>query len=290
MDPEYALSIQGTKRRLVIPAEPANNVKSTVPDVLLESIFSYLPFASLPAAYCVNKQWNTLKRWSALWKTALFKEVAFGCDSWVKHFGKGFVSEIDKEKEFSSFPRQEYMADCKNMKNIFPDINPKEVLKIAWIPKGLTIRCLGTALKKYFPDNNDGYRFIEREFLNPANDPPIEKSGWRIMMLRIVPGSNEKIAERAHEIFDFLTEKGLQNYDFPETTEAAGFLITQYASTKKRYLNNDPCKATRCKEGNHEKRSAVGVFDADGPTIHYAPNNTDPTYGVAPIRRFEESL
>jgi len=260
-----------------------------LPDELVLKVFSHLNLATLGTICCVSKQWKQLANDPILWKIVIYREIAFGNDKWAQCFGTDVVKGEDNREEFSSLPSDDFIADCKKFKNIFPEKNAKDSLMLVRLPKalngGLTLKSLGELAKKYFSESDSGYRFIWSDIVQELGDKSIDKSRWVLMTTDVLPGSrNKSYAEQQKMVAD-LAEKSPISYEVPETLESAACILSQYFGSKTRLFSDNPWTYTRCKEKVRDYQTVVGGFAPAGLGVD------DDTYayvhiGVAALRKF----
>ncbi len=260
------------------------------PDELILEIFSHLKLATLGNICCVSKAWKRLANDPILWKVAIYREIAFGNDKWAQCFGPDVVKDEDKSEEFSSLPSDDFIADCKKFKRIFPERNAKDSLILVRLPKtlngGLTLKSLGKLAKRCFLDSDGGYKFIWSHITQELGDKSIDKSQWALMTKEVLPGSRNKSYDEQQKIVADLAEKSLISYEVPETLEAAACILSQYFGSKIRLFSDNPGTYTRCKEKVQGYQVVVGGFAPAGLSVHnHFFYDCDPL-GVAALRKF----
>ena len=265
-----------------------------LPDELVLKIFSYLNLATLGTIYCVSKAWKQLANEPIvnepnLWKTAIYREIAFGNDKWAQCFGADVIKDEDSKEEFSSLPWSDFIADCKKFKSMFPERNAKDSLMLVRLPKtlngGLTLKSLGELAKKYFSNSDTGYNFIFPAIIQKLGDQSIAKSHWVIMTKDVLPESRNKSYEEQKKIINELAEESLVNYQVAEILESATCILSQYFGSKIRLFSNEPWTYTHCKETIQNHQTVVGGFTLKGIDIGYS-KYTDKVTGIAAIRKF----
>jgi len=264
---------------------------SSLPTELALEIFSHLNLATLGTICCVSKQWKRLANEPSLWKIAIYREIAFGNDKWAQCFGKDVVKDENNSEEFSSLPSDDFIADCKKFKNIFPEKNAKDSLMLVRLPKtlngGLTLKSLGELAKNYFSDSDSGYRYIGSAIVNELGDKSIDKSHWVLMTKDVLPGSRNKSYTEQQEIVAKLAEKSLISYEVPGTLECAACIFLEYFNSKIRIFSDKPWVYTRCKEQvqGYQSQIVVGGFSLSGLCVLLV-NFDSGDYGVAALRNF----
>jgi hypothetical protein len=261
---------------------------SVLPEIVWE-IFSHFNLASLGASCLVSKAWKQLADDPILWKNAIYRDVAFGNDKWAKCFGPDAIKDEDSLEEFASLPWQDYIEDCKKFKNIFPEKKGRGCLMLVRLPKtfngGLTLKSLGELAKKYFSNNEMGYRFIWSPIVEQLGDKSIDKSYWLLMTKDVLPGSKNESYHEQQKIVANLAVNTLMGYDVPETLESAACILLQYFGSNIRLFSMKPITFTRCKEQVQGNQTVVGGFAPSGLTVYRTCNDSRFT-GVAALRKF----
>ncbi len=262
----------------------------SLPDELILEVFSHLNLATLGTICCVSKEWKRLANEPILWKIAIYREIAFGNDKWAQCFGKDVVKDEDSTEEFSSLPSNDFIADCKKFKSIFPEKNAKDSLMLVRLPKtlngGLTLKSLGELAKKYFSDSDTGYRVIRSDIVDELADKSIDKSHWVLMTKDVLPGSRNKSYDEQQKIVADLAEKSLISYEVPETLESAACILSQYFDSNIRLFSDNPWTYTRCKDKVQGfEMVIVGGLSPAGLVVGKDFCNFD-FFGVAALRKF----
>jgi len=271
--------------------KPRQDPTSFFSEELVLQIFSHFNLATLGTICCVSKEWKRLANESTLWKSAIYREIAFGNDKWAQCFGKDVVKDEDNREEFSSLPCQEFIEDCKKFKNIFPEKKAKDTLMLVRLPKTLngqlTLKSLGELAKKYFSNSDTGYRIISSTLVDELGDKSIDKSRWVLMTKDVLPGSSGKNYTYQQKIVDELAEQSLISYEVPETLESAACILSQYFGSKTRLFSNNPWTYTRCKEKVQGDQTVVGGFGPDGLIVNAREFEIGTRrMGVAALRKF----
>jgi F-box domain/Ring finger domain len=270
---------------------------SSLPHELVLKVFSHLNLATHGKSRLVSKGWNQFLAEPTLWKIVIYREIAFGNDKWAQRFGKDVVKDEDSKEEFSSFPLNDFIADCKKFKSIFPEKNAKDSLMLVRLPKTLngqlTLKSLGELVKKYFSDSNTCYRFIWPGIVDELGDKSIDKSRWVLMTKDVLPGSRNKSYGEQQKIVAELAKKSLISYEVPDTLESAACILSQYFDSNIHFFNDGPYTYTRCKDKVQGFQAVVGGF---GPAVEgfgsgglYVGCNSygnDNCLGVAALRKF----
>ena len=265
-----------------------------LPTELVLEVFSHLNLATLGTICCVNKEWKQLANKPILWKIAIYREIAFGNDKWAQCFGPDVVRDEDNREEFSSLPSDDFIADCKKFKSIFPERNAKDSLMLVRLPKtlngGLTLKSLGELAKKYFPPRDTGYDkgygFIDNTIIQDQGDRSINTSQWVLMTKDVLPGSRKKSYVEQQKIVADLAEKSLISYEIPETLESATCILSQYFGSNIRLFSNSPSTYTRCQDNVRGYQVVVGAFEPAGLTVNNLINYGEDRIGVAVLRKF----
>jgi F-box-like len=259
------------------------------PKELVLEIFSHLGLATLGTVCCVSKEWKPLASEPTLWKSAIYREIAFGNDKWAQCFGTDVVKDEDNREEFSSLPSDDFIEDCKKFKSIFPERNAKDSLMLVRLPKtlngGLTLKSLGELAKKYFSASETGYNFIWSGIIQEQGDKSIDKSHWVLMTKDVLPGSRNKSYAEQQKIVAELAKKFLISYEVPETLESAACILSQYFGSNIRLFSDKPWTFTRCKEKVQDYQTVVGGFAPAGLDV-YCDNYDYDDIGVAALRKF----
>ena len=264
---------------------------SSLPNELVLEIFSYLNLATLGTICRVSKEWKRLASEPILWKIAIYKEIAFGNDKWAQCFEKDVVKDEDSREEFSSFPWNDFIKDCKKFKSVFPEKNAKDSLMLVRLPKTLngqlTLKSLGELAKRYFPDSDTGYDFIWSPVVVELGDKSIDKSRWVLMTKDVLPGSRNESYAKQKDIVADLAQKALISYEVPEILEATVCILAQYFGSNTRLFSDSPRTYTRCKENVQGHQVVVGGLASAGLEVnrnfYYSD---DDNIGVAALRKF----
>ena len=265
--------------------ETKQNPIEILPAELIGEVFSRLNLATLGTICCVSKAWKRLANEPFLWKSAIYREVAFGNDKWAQCFGTDVVQNEDNREEFSSLPSDDFIADCKKFKSIFPERNAKDSLMLVRLPKtlngGLTLKSLEELAKKYFSDSDSIWTDIVQEL----GDKSIDKSHWVLMTKDVLPGSRNKSYGEQQKIVADLAENSLIGYEVPETLESAACILSQYFGSNIRLFSDNPLTYTRCKDEVLGYQTIVGGFGPAGLIVDCSFYSDDDS-GVAAPRKF----
>lgn len=260
-----------------------------LPEELILEIFSYLDFATLGRACFVNREWRRIASDETLWKKAEVYEKAVSSKKWAQWFGEEAVKDEDLEEEWRSLPWNiAGILECRCP--IFPEKKVIDTHMLVRLPKtlngALTLKSLGELAKKYFPDNDTGYRIIRSAIIKKQGDKSIDKSQWVLMTKDVLPGSRKKSYNEQKKIIDNLAEKSLISYEVPQTLESVTCIFSQYLGSNIRLFNDSPSTYTRCQENIHGYQMVVGGFASDGFDVDNDYNSVHEDIGVAALRKF----
>jgi F-box domain len=276
-----------------VTQELINNINqrpiNSLPKEVVLEIFSRLNLATHGKSRLVSKGWDQFLGEPTRWKMAIYKEIAFGNEEWAKCFGKDVVKDEkdDKEEFFSLSPT--IIEDYRRFKSAFPEKSAKDSLMLVRLPKTLnrqlTLKSLGELAKRYFTDNNMGYKFIWSVIVDDLGNKSIDKSRWVLMTKDVLPGSTVKSYNDQKDIVVNLAQKSLIGYEVPETLEAAVCILAQYFDSNTRLFSDSPLTYKRCEEKAQGYRTVVGNFAPAGLSVRY--NIFDGgSVGVAALRKF----
>lgn len=267
------------------------------PEEVVWEVFSHLNLPSLANTCLVNKEWKRLADKPSLWKTIFYRTVAFGNEKWAKYFGKDVVKDEDNREEFSSLPLNEFISDLQKFKKIFPEKKAKDILKIVRLPKtlsgGLTLKSLGLLSKKYFPNNEMGYKKIPSIIIHLIGDRLIDRSCWVIMLKFPLRGTRNKDYITQKTIVASLTRKGLIGYKIPELLKATTCILAHYFDSKECLFprlkwivfEDIPWTSIRCEESDkYGLHACVGNFTPEEGLEICMSNFTCKEFGVTVTR------
>lgn len=276
--------------------EKKQDLIEILPHELVLGVFSRLNLSTLGSSSCVSKAWKRLTDVPTLWKTVIYRDIAFGNDKWAKCFGPEVVKDEDNQEEFSSLPSEEFIADCKKFKSIFPKRKPNDILMLVRLPKtlngGLTLKSLGELAKNYFPANGEGYHCIPERILHSLGNKSIDKSKWVFITKDALPESINKSYARQQKIVAELAKKSLTDYEIPGLLEAVACIFAYHFGSKVPLVSNSGCffiKNPLLYTGYKFKNSSsfkniVGGFVPEGLWIFELCGESK--YGVAALRKF----
>lgn len=235
-------------------------------------IFSHLDMSSLGASRQVSKKWNQIAQDESLWKSVIYREIAFSNKDWAKCLGAEVVANEDCREELASLPWQEYIEDSRQFHKLFPGKSGKEHLMLVRLPKtltairnkndelvgGLTLNSLGRLAKQYFPQDGQTHWYMMVEIFNELGDCTIDQSRWVLMTKDVIEGSRNQNYSKQQEIVADLANKSLPGYEVPGTLEAATCIFSQYLSNSETYFSSDKPFSIRCKENVEGYQTLIG--------------------------------
>ena len=146
-----------------------------------------------------------------------------------------------------------------------------------------TLTKLGELAKRYFPNQESGYRHYASDVQSQfGNQAPVE-SYWLLLTRNVLHDSQGK---------NYHAQKNMvpENYNLPSALEAATGILTYYARhNKKRLFSDRPWTYTRCTEMqlvNDRLPIVVVGFVSEGPHINYEDSVCDDD-GIACCRKLE---
>lgn len=172
---------------------------------------------------------------------------------------------------------------------IYPGMKISETHMLVYIPatvdgKPFTLKKLGEIAKRFFPQNDKGFRSIWPGVVDELGDKSI-KSRWVLMTKDVLPGSRNKSYAEQQKIVARLAKKSL-GYKVPDTLEAATCILAQYFfDSKTRLFNNEPWTYTRCEEKIQGYQTVVGAFAPAGLDVCSSDFDYD-HIGIAALRKF----
>jgi hypothetical protein len=213
---------------------------------------------------------------------------------------------VDYLEEYPSFGESEWTTLCgrvdpaPSLPHDFSDIwngpcpiysgkKISETHMLVYIPatvdgKPFTLNKLGQIAKRFFPQNDKGYRSIGFHIVDELGDKPI-KSRWVLMTKDALPGSRNKSYAEQQNIVAKLADKSL-GYEVPDTLEATTCILVQFFyDSKIRLFNDKPWTYTRCKENVQGYQMVVGGFAPAGLYVDFNGYDCD-DIGVAALRKF----
>lgn len=122
-----------------------------------------------------------------------------------------------------------------------------------------TLKKLGEIAKRYFPKNDQGYRYIWSDIVSELGDKSIDRSHWVLMTKDVLPGSKGKCYDGQQRMIAKLAKKSL-SYEVPRILESATCILAQYFDSKTRLFSDAPWTYTRCNEKVQGRPTIVGGF------------------------------
>lgn len=158
----------------IVEDTPTDSPFSWLPAELILKIFFdlNLSFRELPNIKLVCKCWNEIASNSSLLMRGIYyREVAFSSGKWAQ-LGLD-VSGEDPEEEICSLPLEQFLADRKNARVLFPS-DPDPLLLIR-IPKGVSLSWLGKLIDSHVPGvRGDFYKEL-RDYVEGTTEGPVER-------------------------------------------------------------------------------------------------------------------
>jgi hypothetical protein len=254
------------------------------PEELVLKIFSYLNLNTLGTISNI-RQWKELV--NGVIELTIRREMAFGNDKWAQYFGEDAIKDEDRTEEFSSLPLNDFIADCRKIKSVFPEKKARDSLMLVRLPKtlngGLTLTSLGELAKKSFPTAT-GYRNIRNDVVTSQGHESIDKSRWVIMTKDVLSESRNKSWAEQLVVVANLAQKGLNGYLIPMPVEAAACILAQYFDSSIRLFGSkvDDIPATYMR---FKDNVTMGNFDPTGLVIQKSALASS-AIGVAVLQRF----
>jgi hypothetical protein len=304
--PERSLSIKTPSSKKSLPITRIDFCKEHSSDIALH-IFSHLTLHELGLIKRVSKRWCEVASHPLLWKTAIYREIAFSSKDWMR-LNADFAKDTDLYKEMLSLPEdiaEELGRSASNGKHI------KDTHILVIKPKGLTINTLGVIAKQIFTIHNYGYTEIDIDkeaysyedghwfkigsiVTSPLGNQDIEKAEWLLMTKNILPGSlNKSFDQNVNMMSELAKARGVR-YEVPNVLQAATCMLAEYSRSKK-YLFYDESMGTLCRDGfvydGERNRYLVGksILFSEGISVYCSKMEDDHCTGVAGIRTFGSS-
>ena len=256
------------------------------PELVVTHIFSYLNLHELGVSRRVSKQWNKLAGDQHLWRSAVYREIAFNSKNWAD-WNADLVKDVNMRQEMLSLPKN--IAE-ELRRSACPGKSIRETHVLVRIPKGLTIKKLGELAKKYFPSNIDGYRYISPSVVDLLRDQPADKSVWLLMTKDVLPGSRSKSYSEQENIVANFAQTTKVPYQVPTILEAVTCILAEYSRSKNRLFSDSPWTYTRCQVNflgwQIGFQMVVGCFGPDGLYVDDDEYYRNDSFGVAALRKF----
>lgn len=200
---------------------------------------------------------------------------------------KRLVGRVNPAPAFPSNIEAILQEDCL----IFPGKKIKETHLLIYMPTEvnglpLTLKSLGEFAKKYFPENNAGYKNLWDPIAKELGDTPLAKSSWTLMTKDVLPESLNKCYGIQRDLVARLTPITGAFYEIPKILEAAICILTHNFNTQERLFNDSPCTIIRCQENVQGYKTGVGAFSTMGLVVNHILGDCSPSCGIAPLRKF----
>ncbi|MHA7878103.1 MAG: hypothetical protein ACX93T_04280, partial [Bacteroidota bacterium] len=223
---------------------------------------------------------------------------AFGAQAWYDYFGVDVDTEPALPSDIVSILNEEspFMLDRETSPqrvgaNHLLTLIPRYVK----IPGGpylpFTLNRLGALAEgRYFPNNEEGYQYYDRDVRTQFGTEYLDKPYWLLMTYDVLQGTRGKTYTEQRKMVEKYSSKG---WVLPNILEAATSILVCYAQSGKRQeclFSEEPWTCTRCCTPNQLVGSqwtlAVGGFGPTGLVIGYDYVSEGDSYGVAGCRRF----
>lgn len=249
-------------------------------DVFVKHIFSYLNLHELGVSRSVSRIWNQYASTPDVWKSTIYREIAFSSKNWAD-WNADLVKDVDMKEEMLSLPNN-IVEVLRN--SAFPGQKIEETYVLVRMLKGLTIKKLGDLAKKYFPTNIDGYRDIRPEIVDELGDKPADKSIWLLMTKNFLPESRGKSYSKQKGIVEKLAKATRAPYEVPTTLEAATCILALYArNVGHGIFSSSPNAYIRCQEIVQGQQVVVGCVDWNGLCV--GGRYMDDFVGIAALQK-----
>ncbi|MGH7238749.1 MAG: F-box-like domain-containing protein, partial [Candidatus Saccharimonadales bacterium] len=254
---------------------------SSLPDELLNVIFTYLPGPDLGRCQLVCRDWkerlasNDLPI-TTLWKRVFFGEVAFGKQQWAKYFG-----DVGDEPPLPDNIHAILSSKCP----IWPDKYVAQTHMLVLIPATikqttvvdgketetiipLTLNSLGTLMKAYKKlGYTTQYDYINFGAVSDHSTTSPNKSSWVLMTKDVIPESRSKSYDDQKAQVLSLCEKSTIEYQLPNVLDAATCIFMKYVTSGICLYSDDPWTYTHCLEQTDGPPIAVGCFTSLGLNV-----------------------
>lgn len=270
--------------------------KNPFPDEIVLKILTYVSdFKTLKACCLVSREWSRVSFDKSLWRLAIYNEVAFNSKNWTQYLGEKILHE-NIEEEISSLPIDELIEDFKNIKKIYPGRALTETLSLVRVPKslsgGLSIKKIGELFHLFFPKNELGFKFIDREISEEFMLRTIDKSYWAVMTKEVLPGSRSiRRCFTQEESFKLINNQGFNCYQAPRLIEVIVLAFAEFLRTQKCLFRNPLRTFTISQDEIDGERfeSYYGGISASGPylAIPYQSESRGLQFGFFAIKRVQ---
>ena len=267
------------------------------PDAVSLSILSCISFTALAGVCRVSKRWQRLASDPLLLKRTVYRDIAFGSQQWTRCLNKGLKQEemikyeYDAE-EFASLPL-DIGKILKSSCLAFPGKRVVQTHMLVRLSRGFTIKSFGELVKRCFPQNPDGYRYIWDAIAKEHGDTSVDEPIWLLMTRDVLPGSRGLSFAKHQAMVAKLAEDSQAAYEVPTTLEAVACIFAQYFSSS--LLSKDPSTytrlfgdrpfTTRTQWKTQGFQHIVGGFARSGPCVSSDSGYDGDNFGVAPLRK-----
>ncbi len=272
---------QGKKELILSKEDPCR-----IPlGIVVDYIFSCLTLNELVVSSQVSKTWRISVNPPILWKSAIYREIAFSSMNWAK-LDEEIVKDVDFTKEMLSLP-ENIVEELRRSYKAFPNGGIKATHILVRMPKGLTIRKLGEIAKKFFPETAHGYGYIWERIIRELGDKSIDEFGWLLMTSKMIDNSTNKTKAEQQKLVADLAIKSQVPYRIPRIGEVATCVFAEYFRCRKHLFSNQPRTSyTHCQESLGGYEIVVGDFGKNGLNVRSTIAKTNPVMGFAAIRTF----
>jgi len=258
----------------------------SLPEELIVHIFCGFNLTTLATISCVNKKWRQIASESSLWRSAIYREIAFGSDKWVQYFGENIIKDEDRFEELHSLPFKDFITDSRKFYAIFPEKSVRDSLLLVRLPKTLnsqlTLKNLEELVNRCFSTNNSTSLLIWSPIIKELIDESITSSHWVIMTKSLLPGSKKKSYSEQEEMIAGLSKKSIVGYRIPTILESVVCILSEYSSSKTQLFTD----YTRCRNQIQGYTTVVGGLSASHLSINH--NYESDKVGVVALRNFEK--
>ncbi len=146
----------------------------SIPNDVLNHVFSFLNFEKILKLALVNKNWKIVSDDPALLKYVIYRDKLINPDSFKLYLGYDFGFS-EKHKAWEALPNN--IGKIFKISSAFTNNKIGEQFLIFWIPKNITIKSIGKLLHGKFNDKED-YHFMDPEIYEKFGSEPIQESAW----------------------------------------------------------------------------------------------------------------
>ncbi len=245
-----------------------------IPNELIVEIFLNLNLTTIGRVCCTIKNWKKLAYESDVWKTAIYREVAFTNAKWAEQLGENAPKGENDEEEFSSLPWREFLKDRQKFESIFPEKKPNQILMLVRISKNFNLQFFKDLLK----DRTDIWDPIAKKVM------PLDKSCWILMTMSNLPEGTYRKGMTQEEIDAKLALSLISGYEIVGALESYACILSKFADSNLRlFMYNKEC--TRCKEVVYNK-VVVGFSFYDDKSYRVKVFTSGDSFGAAVMRKF----